>query len=165
MNGICPLEERIQGLGILGANAEGRSVLDLGCAEGLVSQWLVDHGATGALGFDYNKTRVRKGNQMTGPNIVLSIADLATIKPLGRSFDIVLLLAILQKMREPKRLLDYAIQHSHEWLAVRTPSPIICDKRSDFRRINIKEHVCSAGFEWIFVVTKPIYVGVFRRTE
>ncbi len=166
--GQVDFEDRIDGLEFIARRAEGKTVYDLGCAEGLIAQWLVTRGALGAIGFDYNKSRVDMGNAITCPSVNLYVLDLEEIAEKGFKetkpcADIVLCLAILQKMRRPEKLLDMAMALCGEWLVIRTPSQVIDDKRSDHRKLDTKAYICERGFEWMYMKFKPVHVGIYRR--
>jgi hypothetical protein len=131
-----------------------------------VSQWLVNAGAEHADGIDYAVDRVAAGNDFTTRQVCLRVgdlSDLASLPDLRPSYDIVLCLAVLQKMAQPDALLDFAIERCHAWLAIRVPGAVICDKRSQYRPVNVRGHVESAGFNLIGASTGGPWVGLFRR--
>ena len=158
--GQVSLEERMIGLDCL----EGDTILDLGCAEGLISHSLIIRGAKVAHGFDKSLDRVNRGNATTSDSVTLYQADLNSppVPPLKR-YDIVLVLAILQKLEHPEDLLIYAMRHAKDWLAIRTPAKVLCDRRSNFRRLDTAKFVTAEGFRLVCEIRSPVWVGVFRR--
>jgi len=154
VNGVQPgtrtLAYQIKGLGILQREAAGRTVLDLGCAEGLVSQWLCDSGAIRADGIDYSQSRLAVGRTLVSDSVRLHLGDLSEVSclpALAPSYDIVLLLAVLHKMAYPERLLDHAMAKCGSWLAVRAPAPVIEDRCN--RRLDIAAHLNTHGFRTV----------------
>lgn len=144
------LAYQTKGLEALRRHAIGMTVLDLGCAEGLVGQWFCDGGAVLHVdGVDYSETRVAIGKGLTSDRVRLHVADLndlTTLPLLRPKYDIVLMLAILQKLERPGCLLDFAMQRSRRWIAIRTPARVIDDKRSGHRRLDVADYLCERGF-------------------
>ena len=92
------------------------------------------------------------GGGIVSNRVLLHVADLndlSTMPGLWRSYDIVLLLAILQKLERPGVFLDYAIRRCRGCLAIRTPSSVIDDERSGRELFDIKARMARAGFETI----------------
>lgn len=151
----------------------GKSVLDLGCAEGKISEWLVDRGAQFARGFDYNMTRVA---QKMNSDVFLEYADLNYPGQLpyreDDQFDIVLVLAILQHLKQPRKLLDYALARCRWKIAVRVP---FFEAKIDARPHDVKElcEVLNFKFESQTIVLNDLnplehvqnksWIGIFAR--
>ncbi len=160
------LTDQVKGLDTLRRYAEGKTVLDLGCAEGLLSHWLCANGAVHADGLDYNSTRIAVGQGLVSARVHLHVADLndlSTLPPLRPRYDIVLLLAILQKLKRPEALLDYALARCGYLLAIRTPAPVIDDARSEHRPLDIAARVSSAGFVLLQRSSSPVWLSIFVR--
>ena len=151
-SGVRTVERQTKGLEVLQARAKGKTVLDLGCAEGLIANWFVQAGAHVADGIDYSTSRIMLGGGIVSNRVLLHTADLndlSTMPGLWRSYDIVLLLAILQKLEHPAVLLDFAIKRCRGCLAIRAPAAVLDDARSGNVPLDIKAHVERAGFETI----------------
>jgi trans-aconitate methyltransferase len=160
---------RIAGLHL--GDFQGKRVLDLGCAEGKSCELLIDLGAASAVGFDWNMTRVTAS---TKRQVHLEYHDLNDVKSLPRMdrFEIVLLLAVLKNMKQPEKLLQYALDHCSERIAIRTP---VLEQRIGARPYDI-ERVCEQNgfkFESRTVVVNSVdfvkhqqnksWIGVFAR--
>lgn len=155
-------EDRVKGLDLIHEEAAGKTVLDLGCSEGAISQWLLDAGATHATGIDNHISRINEGRESTKVHFQLAnLNDLKTV-PFLKKHDIVLCLAVLQKLRRPEVLLDYAMEHCGEFLAIRTPTSVIDDRRSYHRKLDVLRHVKSRGFILDRMITKPSWIAIFR---
>jgi len=142
--GLRNLSDQTVGLEILYRNASGKTVLDLGCAEGLISNWLVCSGASMADGVDCDKERIKVGKEVVHSRVNLHVGDLNNLfslitLSLKRSYDIVLLLGILHKVERTDELLNYAIRHCGRWLAIRAPSKVL-------NNYDIFEHIMISGF-------------------
>jgi SAM-dependent methyltransferase len=93
--------EQLRGLEHLFLNCGGRSVLDVGCAEGVISHLLVKAGAAGAHGIEITPEFVAKA-RLWGAKLPCTFtqADANTWTP-ERRYDVVLCLALLHKLRDP----------------------------------------------------------------
>jgi SAM-dependent methyltransferase len=133
------LAQQLVGLEPALERASGRAVLDLGCAEGDIAGEFLRRGAALAHGCEALITRVEAARRKfpAAPAVFFSadLEDFDGVYDRNRDFflqryDIVLLLAILQKMREPQKLLNAAVNLAGEALAIRLPKPVIDDARS-----------------------------------
>jgi SAM-dependent methyltransferase len=161
------LSEQTSYLSSLKRVAHGKTVLDLGCAEGLIAQWFCDAGADFADGIDSCASRIATGRRLVSGRVHLHVANLNDLDSLPRllpQYDIVLLLAVLQKVREPAVALDYAIARCGEWLAIRTPAPVIDDRRSRYVPFDIRYHIKRAGFyTTLETTTETTWINISRR--
>jgi 2-polyprenyl-3-methyl-5-hydroxy-6-metoxy-1,4-benzoquinol methylase len=159
-------ENRIHGLNHLG-DVHGKTILDLGCAEGKISEYLVGLGAASAVGYDVSHSRVHAN---TLEQVTLHQADLNFPErlPPHPSFDIVLLMAVLKQLRNPLRLLVYAagaVKHGG-LLVFRTP---IKERGLYTGSKNVRKYLEEEYFR-VVKETKAInaegetsYIGIFRR--
>lgn len=111
------LEEQLQGLAPALAAAKGKTVLDLGCAEGWIAREFQDAGAVAVHGVECND------NLELVPEVRIWLWNLDHGLPPGLSpkYDIVLLLAIVHKLRHPEqRLREYAAK-ANERVVIRLP--------------------------------------------
>lgn len=94
------LEEQMTGLDSLIAEVPGKTVLDIGCAEGLISLALADAGAARVHGIDVIPRNIRDAKLLRGDRpVTFDISDANEYVP--EPHDIVLLLAVLHKLRHP----------------------------------------------------------------
>lgn len=142
-SGDRTLEEQMRGLKPALAEAKGRSVLDLGCAEGLIGREFARAGAVDVLGLDsvVHHIRVAK-EQCAGFPMRFKVRDLNTHKPAKTpSWDIVLALAVLHKLELPERGTRYCAIAAKSLVVIRLPvgsaglivgkhSRVECDVRS-----------------------------------
>ena len=136
--GIRTLESRTAGLELLQKNIrtlqtrEDLSVLDIGCAEGLIGDWLTMGKAKKLLGMEGDKIKVESAAQIYSDQINenryrfirANVQDLAAVcryNNIQDKFDIVLLLAILQKLGDPMPCLEQAVSMADKFVAIRAP--------------------------------------------
>jgi glycosyltransferase involved in cell wall biosynthesis len=79
LHGKWPIDVRLQGLDFVLRHASGRSVLDLGCAEGIISKALLDSGATFVHGIERDPSRVKRAREICTdiPRARFDVADLS----------------------------------------------------------------------------------------
>ena len=163
-DGERTLEEGIRGIEVLRHEAKGATVLDLGCAEGLIARWFIEAGARSADGLDCDRRALALGHALAerrdGRKLHLWWADFddpATWPGLKADYDIVLCLSVLHKLKAPEPLLDFAIGKARRWLAVRAPARTL---KNSFA---IKTTIEEAGFRMVSEVMDIPWVGIFRR--
>lgn len=168
-SGDRTLEQQLLGLYPLIASAEDKTILDVGCAEGLISLALADAGARYVHGIEMRADFVQVAKSLRGARQVdFTHADANDYKP-QRRYDIVIMLAILHKLRDPSaacmRFADAAISSC----VIRLPpekAPLVVDNRSGNRPHDIQYAMQRAGFE-LAIVTRSHFdewCGYFRRT-
>jgi hypothetical protein len=155
------LDRQFAGLDVVRRASPGATVLDLGCAEGAVSLELAKAGATLIHGVELEGQRLKVAEQLFRdqcPRVSCQFIewDLSRFdelfidvtpdsRPGGRSlrtrYDIVLCLAIAQKLPNPARFLRLASTLCSDVLAVRLPFPVIDDARSSNIPVDIKRMV------------------------
>jgi predicted rRNA methylase YqxC with S4 and FtsJ domains len=107
----------------------GKSVLDLGAAEGMIGAKCLEHGAMSVHGIEISKLAVNFGTSLLhGRNIKLHRHDLNDIAGLRAllaeigTYDVCLMLAILHKLKRPIDLVDAVIEHHRpEIIVLRMP--------------------------------------------
>jgi hypothetical protein len=172
-DGDRTLADQIKGLEPLFAEVQGKAVLDLGCAEGLIARACAVAGALRVHGFDWLAPSIAAGRQYCSPwPVVLEQGDLnesALLRRIGcMECDVVLLLAILHKLREPGLLLRTVARRKPELVVVRLPpatAPVIVDARSGNRPCNVQVNLETHGYT-LEQVTKGHFdewCGYFRR--
>lgn len=169
-DGDRTLREQLIGLEYLNRErVSGKSILDLGCAEGLISKYLVQNcGAAFALGLTSVKTQVQSGlKQCAGLPIDIRCADLnkfTAIPELSEPFDVVLMLSILHKLHFPEKFLRFVDGSCSDLVVIRLPSPIIDDARSR----HVKFDVRPTMRESFDLIDEPVgprkeYCSVWKR--
>ena len=129
--GRVTLEHRLAGLYVLNGLSRGGVVLDLGAAEGLIARALIQQGI--AAGADlverhvaYIKTGRRLCEDVPARWHQVDLGEKRGLERLDRILrprhEIVLALAVLQKMPDPAALLRWAASHCSDLLVVRVPS-------------------------------------------
>lgn len=170
-DGDRTLSEQMIGLDPLYEIAPRATVLDLGCAEGLIGLELVKAGASLLHGIDLVHERVRKAREAAREYPArFWAADLARFatKPITGllpTYDIVLCLSIVHKFAEPEAFLAAAAMRCRGTLAIRLPARILSDARSGFRRIDVPALMAAQSFEQTHDTTGPRgeWVGIFDR--
>lgn len=162
------LEQQLLGLLPLLQSVEDKTVLDVGCAEGLISLALADAGAKYVHGIEMRADFVDVARSLRGPRSVeFTHADANEYKP-QRRYDIVIMLAVLHKLRDPTaaclRFADAAISSC----VIRLPperAPIIVDNRSGNRPHDIEYAMKRAGFQLVDVTRSHFneWCGYFSR--
>ncbi len=123
----------------------GRSVLDLGCAEGLITERALHAGAMPVMGVEIVKGHVEVAMKRGLPVVC---ADLNHWEP-SCGYDIVLMLAILHKLRKPLERLAIFARACNDLAIIRLPpenGPVILDERSGFVPYDTRPVMERAGF-------------------
>ena len=169
------LEQQLTGLDPLFERVKGRSVLDVGCAEGEISHECARQGARSAYGFDtLPKFIARARTRGAGLNCVFIEADANKWTPGPEErYDVVLLLGVLHKLRQPRESCMRIAACARELVVIRLDpreAPDIVDPRSHNRRVSIQFAMQDAGFKLTRKTDGPIaelgvpeWVGYFER--
>lgn len=120
------LEEQLLGLGPLLDEVEGMTVLDIGCAEGLITRALIERGARKVMAFDCNPDNIDAAARLgLDPHRArFAVHNANVIGPDEEAClhsDIVLGLAIFHKLRDPERMLKEWSRFAGELLVLRLP--------------------------------------------
>lgn len=172
--GAHTLDGRLIGLTPLDKLSRDVTILDLGCAEGLIGLRLLQLGPARLLhGVDIHSPylQMARGLARAQPkarffhldlNHLDDLADwLPTLRP---SYDIVLCLCIAHKMRDPAAFLRRAARLCSGYLALQLPSVVIDDRRSDHRPLNTHEWLGVHGFKLFHQVDDDVLVRrIYRR--
>lgn len=152
------LQDQLKGLDALFAEVPGKTVLDAGCAEGLISIELAKAGALAVHGVEIAPEHVDVGRKLVGDlPVTLEVGDLNQWRPLRR-YDIVIGLAILQKVKDPTDLCIDLAGAAREMVVLRLPpehAPDVIDARSGNVVHRIDAVMGEAGFE----LTSAGYTG------
>lgn len=133
------LKERIRGLTPLLSATRGGSVLDLGCAEGMIGKWLFEAcGAASYLGLDKHEPYLETAREVFAddPRAQFAACDFDQFDewretyPLRESYDVVLALNIIHKLARPAHFLEQISKLAGRVLAIAVPAEVINDARS-----------------------------------
>ncbi len=143
LHGKWPAEERLSGLQPLLDRASGMSIIDIGCAEGIVAREFLKRGALKLHGFELDPRRVAVANSLCSdwPNASFRCADLSKWDEFHKAnedlvdcaYDIVLYLGIQHHLPLPdrhttlKKILDLA----RRYFAIRTTPEVFSDDGID----------------------------------
>lgn len=96
------LEQQMTGLGPMFDEVPGKTVLDVGCAEGLISIECARRGAVSTHGVEFvaGHIEIARGLASELPGCTFEVANANGYQP-RRAYDVVLLLAILHKLVDP----------------------------------------------------------------
>lgn len=107
--------------GLLG-QARPRSVLEIGCGEGFVLDYLAKRQPEVAYtGADLSRAAVTMGRQITARGIAYTCAHGGQMPFPDRSFDLVLLSEVLEHIPGPEQVLAEAIRLSRAYLLITVP--------------------------------------------
>lgn len=131
-------------------NVAGRTVLDVGCAEGLISIEMAKRGAIAVHGVEIVEKHLPIARELAGDlPVTFEAADCNTWSP-KRAYDVVLLLSILHKFKNPSERAAVFAECCADILVFRTPpkfAPTIVDWRSNNERHQIGDVFRDAGFK------------------
>lgn len=162
------LEQQLTGLTPLRALVKGKTVLDVGCAEGLISIQLAHDGAKAVHGLEIVPGHVAVANKLRGDlPVIFEVADANTYQP-ERQYDIVIALALLQKLRDPSAACRRFAAAAREMVVIRLPpmgAPTIIDERSGNKPHRIGEVMAELGWELMHRDTGHLseWVGYYEK--
>ena len=167
-DGDRTLEQQIEGLN--GLDLTGKSILELGAAEGLMSRWFVDVcGAASVHGVEIIEGHVELGRKWCKKRpIKLTVANCDTWRP-KQAYDVVVALALLHKLQDPLGCLAAVAEAAKEMVVVRLPSAcepwVITDARTEFKPWDVDRCLRQNGFELVNSTMGPFNepTGFWRR--
>lgn len=125
-SGDRTLREQLAGLEPAFAGVAGKSVADLGCAEGLIAREFEHRGAS-VYACDNNAKFLDVARQWAGPRLHFELIDLRELIRQEMAsgeiwrYDIVLALAILHKLPDPEAAARFMAAAARERIVVRLP--------------------------------------------
>lgn len=148
-DGARSIEEQLRGLDDVVAQIQGKSVLDLGCAEGMILRHMKQHGAGRCAAYEGNPDLFNAACEYLIPlGCEVVLADLNEPQDFGQ-FDVVLLLAILHKLKNPEKSLREFAAACRELLVIRLPigsEGIIAWKHGRHMTCDTREVLSDIGF-------------------
>ncbi len=144
------LKQQLKGLGDLRDRVTSKTVLDVGCAEGLISMYLFDHGAAAVHGLEVRPDFIDVANDLRGDRAcTFEVADANDYAPV-RQYDIVIMLAVLHKLRDPTAACKRFAAAAREMVVLRLPPKgalVVTDDRSKGEKHDIGRAMTSSGFQ------------------
>jgi SAM-dependent methyltransferase len=169
-NGDRTLEQQLTGLEPLLAECAGKSILDIGCAEGLISIKLAKAGALFVRGVEIVPGHVSVANKLKGSlPCDFRVEDANHWAPTGE-YDAVIALALLHKLRDPTAACIRFANACFNLMVIRLPpehAPTILDERSGFKPHDIDHTMKVCGFELETVTRGHLneWCGFYRRVR
>jgi SAM-dependent methyltransferase len=154
------LAQQLKGLTPALYACERKSILDLGCAEGLVAYAFAERGARRVRGYDVVPAAIQRAiafKQDSRYAMHASAVDfrvdnverLAGLPPELFAVDFVLALAILHKLKDPRRAARWIAKVAGELVVVRLPKDtpgFVLDERSGLVHHDISSDLGAGGF-------------------
>jgi 2-polyprenyl-3-methyl-5-hydroxy-6-metoxy-1,4-benzoquinol methylase len=162
------LKTQLIGLGPLFDEIAGKSVLDVGCAEGLISLELVKRGARMVDGVEIVAGHIEIANGLAVESTTFHVADANVYEPV-QAYDVVLFLALLHKLKNPTEAAKRICAWCLDLCVVRLPpsGPVIIDDRSEREPHDIAAALLASGFVLEKTTEGPYreWMGYFRRRK
>lgn len=127
-DGDRSIEEQMLGLDRALAEAKGKRVLDIGCAEAPISAAFARAGAVEVVGIELLETHLQVARQVCKGLpvrfICAHLGDYMAQHPEPEQFDIVLALGIIHKLQDPNAPLIWAARAAKNLLCFRAPAKV-----------------------------------------
>lgn len=153
-------DQQLLGLDQLFAECKGKTCLDVGAAEGLISIELARRGALAVHGVEVVAEHVKVGRSLVGDlPVTLEASDANTWQP-RRQYDIVIALALLHKLRDPSGAARRLANACKDLMVLRLPPAtghMIVDGRSGCVPHDVAAVMEVSGF----VIERTSYDGPF----
>ena len=170
-DGDRTLEQQLIGLAPLFETIAGKTVLDAGCAEGLISIELAKAGAVKCHGLEFVKWHVHMAMDFAAEAGVPCTFEVANLNEFDidqcEPADVVLMLAILHKLKDPTAACTALAGRARETCVIRLPptGPVIVDDRSERVPHDILLAMVRAGFDLTHETVGPFdeWMGYFTR--
>lgn len=125
------IEQQVKGLEDI--DFAGKTVLELGCSEGLMSKWMMERGAASVFGVDIVADHVWEARrQCRGLACRFDVVDIDAWRP-KEHYDVVMALAVLHKLKRPDLAAQKLAAACRGVMVIRLPpetAPIVVDARS-----------------------------------
>lgn len=168
------LAQQMEGLDRLFAEVEGKTVLDVGCAEGLIAIELAKSGAEEVDGIEIRQPAIiaaviaAEAAKVRG--WYFRVGDANLFEP-ARDYDIVIMLAVLHKLKNPTAACARIVAHALDLVVIRLPpehAPTIIDDRSGNEPHHIGTTMEKSGFVLEHAACDGPFgewVGYYRRVR
>lgn len=148
------LADQLLGLEDALLECKGKTVLDLGCAEGLISHEFARRGAASVHGVEVIEAHMMVAMSLgQGLSCTFECANLnkVVVAPTPpRRYDIVLALAVLHKLWDPHKGVEWAARSAGELLLLRTgrryEGETMVSKRTTMKRCHVPTILKGHGF-------------------
>ncbi len=148
-------------------------MLDVGCAEGLISFKCSEEGAESVHGVEIVPDHVEAARRFAAKRSIpkhctFEVGDANVYTP-RQPYDIILMLAVLHKLRDPSAACARLVAHARTHVVIRLPpagAPVIVDARSGGTPHDIGAVMKHCGFMEAFSsLDGPFgeWVGYYRR--
>lgn len=188
-DGARTLEEQMLGLNPALEETPGKTILDLGCAEGTIALEFAKAGAKSIDAYDYNEPFIEVAKQQYEQSGLADadssrpgawpvpvrfkhadITELMAKRGTPKRYDIVLALAILHKLPDPEAAIRFCAQSARSLIVIRLPVNSVGSIRSkhgEHRRADIRVILPEMGFvrERKEVGPRGEWVHYWRRQE
>lgn len=135
-----------------------KTVLDIGCAEGLITKWVLQQGARSAHGMEIVPEHVDIARRLcSGLPATFEVGDL-NVWESKITYDIVLALAVIHKCNDPSAVCERIAGYAKELIIVRNPpvhATSIIDWRSGFKPHDLKKILEGKGWRLDKIVDGP----------
>lgn len=169
------IEQQLLGLDSLLAEVAGRSVLDFGCAEGLIAAALVAAGAKSVDGVDSVAASIEMADRLhPDPRLHFYHCDLNAIDETALDeatpvmVDVSLALALLHKLQQPLLFARYLAKITRELIVIRLPAStpgFVQDARTKMVRFDVSGELGRCGYRLDRVTSghDKEWIGFYRR--
>jgi SAM-dependent methyltransferase len=164
------LEDQKKGLEPLYGMLFGSTVLDIGCAEGLLAMDFAAHHANQVHGVEIVAEHVEVARRLNphGNRCTFQVADANAFQPVMQ-YDIVTMLAILHKLKNPTAACARFADAATKMCVIRLPpehAPTIVDPRSGNNPHHIGQVMEKRGFELAHITHSHFneWCGTYIRT-
>lgn len=172
------LEQRAQNLDVIKdalGDHDGVTLLDVGCVEGCIGAWVVDNNSKDSTihGIERNENMEPRFYQFMETQGLKEAKfwchDMNLDPPRGllEQYDVVLLLAVAHKLRNPKSLIQLGMEKAKTWLAIRVPidedipgeNYINKEHKELHDQFEVVHHSIGEADEW----KRPNQLYIFKR--
>lgn len=153
------LEQQMTGLASMLDYVKGKTVLDLGCAEGLISLEAYKAGASKVHAVDVNVDFIPVAQQQGGGVAFVQHNLRAGLPPgFDAQYDVVLALAIIHKMYDPEAFTRQVAGYSRDRVVIRLPRKslgFVRGKHAQHMTCDIPAVMRQEGFDLLDTVPGP----------
>lgn len=166
-DGDRTIEQQLIGLESALAEADGATVLDLGCAEGLIARKFAKAGAK-VLGVEILRENVDEAvRQCEGYRVKVAHDNVELFLDGEHEHDIVLALSVLHKLRRPSDAARRIGQIARSMVVIRLPPEMrgfVLDSRSGNVRHEVTQPLNEVGWKLVAEVKGPLeeWTGYYR---